>query len=169
MQLRKRSVGRMAKRPSKKACGPVEEADEHIDEAALREELLRWIKKNGVKSTTNTYATYLKQFRSFCAVGGLSAFPASPATVAAFLRYLSEGRGLKANTTSVASAAIASEYKLTGLTAPTRETLVKARRLLLRETASQRSQNSRSTRICCAECSLRQEQTAGRINATTPS
>jgi hypothetical protein len=88
-----------------------EVALEQIDEAALTAQLVKWVKEHGVVSTATTYATYIKQFRSFCEMGGLTAFPASPTTVAAFLKYLHE-RGLAKSTTNVASAAIASEYKL---------------------------------------------------------
>jgi len=103
-----------------------EKAVEQIDEAALTAQLVQWVKQHGVVSTTNTYATYIKQFRSFCEVGGLVPFPASPATVAAFLKYLHEAKGLAKSTTNVASAAIASEYKLADAKTPTQSKLVKA-------------------------------------------
>jgi len=102
-----------------------EVALEQIDEAALTVQLVKWVKEHGVVSTANTYATYIKQFRSFCEVGGLTAFPASPTSVAAFLKHLHE-KGLAKSTTNVASAAIASEYKLADEKTPTQSKLVQA-------------------------------------------
>jgi len=112
--------------PDKRQKKVDEKAIEQIDEATLTAQLVQWVKQHGVSSTTNTYATYIKQFRSFCEAGGLTPFPASPTTVAAFLKYLHEGKGLAKSTTNVASAAIASEYKLADVKTPTQSKLVKA-------------------------------------------
>lgn len=109
-----------------KAAKKRETALEPVDEERLHSDLLAWLRAHGVKSTDSTYSTYIKQFRSYCEVADLEAFPASAVTVASFLRYLHEGKGLAKNTIKVASAAIASEYKLTGVQSQTKSELVKA-------------------------------------------
>jgi integrase len=95
---------------------------EEIDACA---ELLRWIRYSQPETTRSGYATYLKQWRDWCVANHRDPFPASPESVALFLKYLSEERGLSRNTiNSSAVAAIASEYKLVNWLSPTTSPLV---------------------------------------------
>jgi len=92
----------------------------------LERDLINWVQANRVESTDSTYAPYRKQFRMFCEARGLVHWPSTPAVVGSFLRHLFEDRGLTKSTIGVASAAISSEYKLTGVPTPTKSELVKA-------------------------------------------
>lgn len=101
--------------------GPV-----HATEAERHSAVVSWIDKHAVKSTKKTYKPYLAQFEQYCKQSGAQQFPASEATVAAFLVDRFERKGGSASTYNSATAAIASAYRFSGVPSPTSGQLVKA-------------------------------------------
>jgi integrase len=97
-----------------------------VHEEKLRGDLVGWVRQHAVESTRLTYAPHIRQFHDFCNMRGLQSFPASDATVAEFLKFRYQSSDVSRSTIGVASAAIASEYKLTGLESPTQSPLVAA-------------------------------------------
>lgn len=95
-------------------------------EAERHSAVVSWIDKHAVKSTKKTYKPYLEQFGKYCEQSGARQFPASEATVAAFLVDRFERKGGSASTYNSATAAIASAYRFSGLASPTNGQLVKA-------------------------------------------
>jgi integrase len=102
----------------------------------LEAEVVSWIRSSQPANTTRSYNTYKRQFHNWCVSNGRREFPASPVTVAAFLKYLLQARGLAASTiTKSAASAIADDYKFAGITSPTRDPLVKAAKVAVRRLA----------------------------------
>lgn len=95
-------------------------------ESDKRKAVINWIEQRAVKSTKKTYKQYLKQFEQYCAQSGSQSFPASETTVAGFLIDRFERKGGAASTYGLATAAIASAYRFTGVESPTGGQLVKA-------------------------------------------
>jgi site-specific recombinase XerD len=92
-----------------------------------RVDMINWIRSERPENTSKSYKTYDKQFRAWCAQEGETFFPASPTTVARFLRFLLLEKGLKAGTINKSAAsAIADMYKFSGVQSPTQDPLVKA-------------------------------------------
>lgn len=105
----------------------------------MEREVTKWLLERKSVNTSTTYGTYLRQFEEWCRTQGVSAFPSTPAVVARYLIHL-EGKGLRASTINVASAAIASQYALSHLPSPTLDPLVRATRKTISEVATPPSQ-----------------------------
>jgi site-specific recombinase XerD len=102
-------------------------------------DMINWIKTQRPVGTSKSYNTYGKQFQTWCLENGEVCFPASPTTVARWLRYLHEVRKLASGTiTKSASAAVADMYKFSGLVSPTLDPLVAATRRIIRAQAKPR-------------------------------
>lgn len=96
-------------------------------------EVRRWVADNvSAPNTRKTYNTYHKQFQAFCEQTHSTFFPATPATIVAFLRHLMLEKGLAASTiVRPALSAIANDYRLSGIPSPTTDPLVKAAKVII--------------------------------------
>lgn len=104
-----------------------------LEPSTLEAKVTNWLLQRMPQSTTKTYSPYVKEFHGWCSSQQVTAFPASPATVAGFLIHLNDDRGLKVNTIKVASAAVASQYKFAGIASPTTDPMVKMTRKVIGE------------------------------------
>jgi integrase len=109
-----------------------EEKQDEKGDQNLRDSIIQWLRASAPKNTQNSYQTYKKQFKEFCEKRNLPHFPTRPEIVAAFMRYLHEERHLAQSTINkLAVAAVADEYKFTGIPAPTKDPLVKATKAVI--------------------------------------
>jgi len=92
------------------------------DDLARAEELAR---KEKAPNTHRAYEVSFKTFEAWCTARGVSALPAEPTVVAAFVSSEAE-RGLKPSTMNVHVAAIRHFHKLSGLPPPTDDERVRA-------------------------------------------
>jgi site-specific recombinase XerD len=110
-------------------------------------DMIGWVKAKRPVNTSKSYTGYDAQFRAWCLASGEVYFPASPTTVARWLRHLHEDRKLRAGTiTKSAASAVADAYKFTGLTSPTMSPLVKATKKVIAAHAKPRRQRLPLTR-----------------------
>ena len=84
----------------------------------------RWILATRNQSTSRQYSTYQKQFREFCQRHSRASVPATPATVAMFLRALLK-KHLARNTIKAARAAVSDLHRQEDFKTPTLHPLVK--------------------------------------------
>jgi site-specific recombinase XerD len=110
-------------------------------------DMIGWVKSKRPVGTSKVYTGYGAQFDKWCLANGEVSFPASPTTVARWLRYLHEVRVLSAGTiTKSAASAVADAYKFTGLPSPTADPLVKATKKVIAAHAKPRKQRLPMTR-----------------------
>ena len=94
----------------------------------LEREVRDWNESNRPRNTLKGIKTYSTQFREWCQQRGLCALPATPATVAAFLKWCAIERQkplAKSTITKAVTSAIANDHKSHGLPSPTLSQLVK--------------------------------------------
>ena len=110
-------------RPRTTRLGPARQALPATDPWHTR--ALQWLEKHQPTGTVNSYATYWKQFETFCEKAHRCPLPASPATVHHFMRHLlRKGRARKTiNNTTMA--AIARKHRMLGLPSPTDHAVVR--------------------------------------------
>ena len=90
-------------------------------------EAVSWLVGETNQGTSKAYDVYKRQFVEWCANKGYVSFPAAPEVVVLFMKECIELRGLAASTVSKSiPAAIADDYRFSGLPSPTLSPLVKA-------------------------------------------
>jgi site-specific recombinase XerD len=120
---------------------------EVMSEEEKTADMIGWVKSNRPVGTSKVYKGYGAQFDEWCLENGEVSFPASPTTVARWLRYLHEVRGLAAGTiTKSAASAVADAHRFTGLPSPTADPLVKATKKVIAAHAKPRKQRLPLTR-----------------------
>jgi site-specific recombinase XerD len=125
-------------------------------------DMIEWIKAERPVNTSKSYKGYDKQFQLWCQQNNEVYFPASPTTVARWLRYLHEVRKLRAGTiTKSASSAVADAYKFHGLESPTASPLVKATKKIIAAKAKPRKERLPLTALHLAKMVIGQADRPG--------
>ena len=106
---------------------PTETDTANGQEKNLTNLVREWVENNRPYNTKRSYKTYREQFHSWCAERGYQSMPASPITVAGFMKWCTTDRKLaKSTITRNITAAIADEHRRNNLPSPTTEPIVRA-------------------------------------------
>ena len=101
-----------------------EEASLTFEATHYQEKIQRLLRASVAPETRRAYASRLKHFFSWCEDEGVSAFPASPEILAAYIAHLAD-QGAACSTIGQTIAAISAAHKAEGLSSPTDSLLIK--------------------------------------------
>ena len=94
------------------------------DKSVYRETVQRLLRASIAPETRRAYSSRLKHFFSWCEDEGVTAFPASPEILAAYIAHLAD-LGAACSTVGQTMAAISAAHKAEGLPSPTDSLLIK--------------------------------------------
>jgi hypothetical protein len=86
-----------------------------------------WVTIKSNSNTTKSYGSYAEDFKKFCHRNGVVHYPASPISIASYMIYLLESRGLARGTiNNVAVSAIADLHRFDDQNNPTISGIIRA-------------------------------------------